>query len=201
MNMHSPTSLRERLRETTREVILDAAETAFAKDGLNRGRVEDVAAIAGVAVGTVYNHFADRGALVKVLLERRREESLSLVDRALADLGHAPFASRLEAVLTTMVAYFDTHRTFFSLLLEEEVQRDVSKRLSSTMALVARLETLVVAGVAERALRKEDAGLYPMLLAGMLRGVFVHALHTKTTAPLASTVKPMVRLFLEGAAP
>jgi AcrR family transcriptional regulator len=201
MNLDSPGTLRQRHRETTREVILDAAEAAFSKDGLSRARIEDVAATAGVAVGTIYNHFADRQALVGALLERRREEALSRVDGTLAELGHAPFAARLEAVLTTLMTHFDAHQMFYSLLLEEEVRRDASSRYSSLAAVVGRLEKLVAAGVAEGALREEDAELYPSLLAGMIRGLFSHALRARKGAALVGRVKPVVRLFMEGAAP
>jgi len=199
MNSNS-SSLRDRHRETTRELILEAAEAAFSKDGLSRTRIEDVAATAGIAVGTIYNHFADRGALVEALLERRKEEALSLVDGALAAQGRAPFAARLETVLTTLMAHFDAHRMFFALLLEDEAQRDKSKRTSSMPAMLGHLEELVAAGVAEGALRKEDVALYPALLAGMIRGLFSHALRAKTGTTLLGTVKPTVRLFMRGAA-
>ena len=182
-------------------VILDAAESAFAKDGLSRARIEDVAAVAGVAVGTVYNHFADREALVKMLLERRRTEALSMVDTELAKRCQAPFAARLEAVLSAMVDHFDAHRAFYSLLFEDEGQCGRSRRHPTLSGLVARLEKLVAAGVAEHALREDDAELYPQLVAGMFRGLLFHALRAKNSAPLGDVVKPMVRLFMEGAAP
>ena len=200
MNSNSSSSLRDRHRETTRELILEAAEAAFSKDGLSRTRIEDVAATAGIAVGTIYNHFADRGALVEALLERRKEEALSLVDGALAAQGRAPFAARLETVLTTLMTHFDAHRMFFALLLEGEAQRDKSKRNSSMPAMLRHLEELVAAGVAEGALRKEDVELYPVLLTGMIRGLFSHALRAKTSTSLLGTVKPTVRLFMQGAA-
>jgi AcrR family transcriptional regulator len=199
MNSNS-SNLRDRHRETTREVILEAAEAAFSKDGLSRTRIEDVAATAGVAVGTIYNHFADREALVRAIVERRREEAHSLMDDALVKAGQAPFAERLEALLTTMTSCFDAHRRFFTLLFEEEAQGNMPRR-GSMETVAKRLEKLLAAGVAEHALRKEDAELYPSLLAGMLRGLFTHAIHAKTSAPLVGMVKPMVRLFMEGAAP
>jgi len=197
----SSTSLRERHRETTREVILDASEATFFKEGLSQTRIEDVAATAGVAVGTIYNHFADRAALIGALLERRREEALRLVDGALADQARAPFAARLETVLTTLMTFFESHRVLFSLLLDEEVHSDKARRHSSMAALAGRFEKLVAAGVAEGALRKEDCELFPSLLAGMIRGLFSNALRAKASPALLGTVKPMVRLFLQGAAP
>src|SRR5919206_3781985 len=87
MNPHSshekPVRLRERLREATRDAILAAAEQAFAADG-PRARMESIAERAGIAVGTLYNHFEDRDALWKALGRSRREALLARVDAALA---------------------------------------------------------------------------------------------------------------------
>jgi AcrR family transcriptional regulator len=56
---HPPPRLRERLREEAARAILAAAEEVFATDGL-QARMERIAEQAGVAVGTLYNHFEDR---------------------------------------------------------------------------------------------------------------------------------------------
>ena len=64
----APPRLRHRLREETVSAILEAAEHEFASDGLHAARMERIAARAGVAVGTLYNHFDDREALVLALV-------------------------------------------------------------------------------------------------------------------------------------
>src|SRR2546422_7964168 len=69
-----PIPLRARLRETIRHSILDAAETVFSEHGTAHGRMEQIAARAGVSVGTLYNHFVDRRDLVEAL---RSEEHTS----------------------------------------------------------------------------------------------------------------------------
>lgn len=84
---------------------LDAAEAAFAKDGSSQTRIEDVAA----AVGTADNYFVDRGVPVGALFDRRRDGAFARGDGVSADLGHAPFVTRLEATLTAAAMYFDTH--------------------------------------------------------------------------------------------
>lgn len=46
--------------------VLDAARDCFAKDGID-AQIDDIAACAGVGVGTVYRHFATKEALVEGL--------------------------------------------------------------------------------------------------------------------------------------
>src|SRR5213075_2474646 len=76
--------LRDRLKEATSDAILTSAERVFAEQGLHTARMEDIAATAGVSVGTLYNYFADRGALFSALLELRRVEFIGRIDEALA---------------------------------------------------------------------------------------------------------------------
>lgn len=67
----SRVTLRTRIRTATREAILGAAAELLGRDSASQTRMEDIAARAGVAVGTVYNYFEDRTALVSALLETR----------------------------------------------------------------------------------------------------------------------------------
>src|SRR3954471_15366151 len=67
-------TLRGRIRETTVQAILSAAEEVFADDGFHAARMGAIAAKAGVSVGTLYNHFEDRDALLGGL---RSEEHTS----------------------------------------------------------------------------------------------------------------------------
>ena len=72
--------LRERLKGETQRAILEAAEEAFGQSGLNGARMDDIAARAGVSVGTLYNHFSDRDALLKALIVQRDVCGMSTED-------------------------------------------------------------------------------------------------------------------------
>jgi AcrR family transcriptional regulator len=74
--MNSPLTKRNEASQQRRQAILDAALDVFAADGFAAARLEDVAAKAGVAKGTIYLSFKDKedlfeqifiGALVPVL--------------------------------------------------------------------------------------------------------------------------------------
>jgi TetR/AcrR family transcriptional repressor of mexJK operon len=60
-----------------RQAILAAAFTVFARDGYRQASVDTVAATAGVAKHTIYNHFGDKQSLF-------REAVAALADDALA---------------------------------------------------------------------------------------------------------------------
>src|SRR5690242_14814240 len=57
-------SLRTRQAAATRALITEAAGAAFAANGYERARVEDIAAAAGVAYPTIYKTFANKRNLL-----------------------------------------------------------------------------------------------------------------------------------------
>jgi len=74
-----------------REKILKAAERLFAEKGYENASIRDIAGVAGVADGTIYNYFENKDALldalVRGLIERlgsRESEPLGLAE---ADAG------------------------------------------------------------------------------------------------------------------
>lgn len=68
--------------ERNRERILAAAAEAFAERGLDVS-LDDIAAAAGVGVGTVYRRFPDKDALIDALFEKKIDNARRLAGEAL----------------------------------------------------------------------------------------------------------------------
>ena len=68
--------------ERNRARILAAADEIFAERGLDVS-LDDIAAHAGVGVGTVYRRFPDKDALIEALFEEKIDRAVALADRAL----------------------------------------------------------------------------------------------------------------------
>jgi AcrR family transcriptional regulator len=64
--------------------LLDAAAAVLGKQGLD-APLEEVARRAGVSIGTLYNHFPDRAALVEAILPDQLSPLTALGEKALAD--------------------------------------------------------------------------------------------------------------------
>jgi AcrR family transcriptional regulator len=86
-----------------REAIIDAARALFLSKGYEATTIADVASAAGVAVGSVYRHVADKRELLDavraVTLQRFRET----VDAAA--LGDGPLAARVDAAIDAAFAF------------------------------------------------------------------------------------------------
>ena len=63
------------------ELLVAAAREVFAERGVDAS-LEEIARRAGVGVGTLYRHFANRDALVEAVFERRRGEFVAVAEAA-----------------------------------------------------------------------------------------------------------------------
>ncbi len=204
MNEDSPTvkqRLRDKIRGATASAILEAGEAVFAEQGLNSARMDDIAARAGVAVGTLYNYFADRTALIAALLDSRRDELIERLDGALASADALPFQAQLEAFVMAAFQHFMTHRPFLTILMEAEgAHLAAAKPRDSVRALFERCEAVVARGVQLGALR-DDARLdYASMLIGCLRAVFTRGrILGDPIDPSPENAAALVEFFLRGA--
>src|ERR1700749_79923 len=115
--------LRARIRETTVQAILAAAEEVFADAGLHAAHMGTIAAKAGVAVGTLYNHFEGREALLTGLLAARSAELVGRIDAPIHETAPRPLRVRLRAILDAFAAHCVEHRRFVHIVLQREVGR------------------------------------------------------------------------------
>ena len=73
----------------TTDALLAAADRVFADRALESVTVEEIAAEAGVAVGSIYNHFGSKAGLHAAVVERALDVDRAHMDRAYVD-GRSP---------------------------------------------------------------------------------------------------------------
>jgi AcrR family transcriptional regulator len=67
-----------RAAQFKRDSILDAAIAVFASKGFHASSMREVAAEAGVAPGSIYNHFESKAALLLAIFDRMAESAQAL---------------------------------------------------------------------------------------------------------------------------
>jgi len=195
-----PVRLRERLREETQAAILSAAEKVFAADGLERARMESIAARAGVAVGTLYNYFADREALVSALVDARRAALLVRLDGALAEGRTRPFEEALAGFLRAWFEHWEAHRGLLSLLFHAEgMARAARGRGAIVDEATRRAEDLLARGRSEGKVLPDEDGLQAALLVGLVWGALVRDVIRDGGPAAARRADRVLETFLRGA--
>jgi TetR/AcrR family fatty acid metabolism transcriptional regulator len=82
-------SRRERLKREREERILDAAAAVFAQKGFHKATIHEIAQLADVADGTIYNYFADKSDLLIGIMTRLAEVEQLTGELAQAMQGEA----------------------------------------------------------------------------------------------------------------
>ena len=196
----APPRLRHRLRDETVRAILEAAEHEFASDGLHAARMERIAARAGVAVGTLYNHFADREALVLALARLRREGLLARVDAALSSVASGPVEPQLRAYLGAVVEHARAHGRFLAALVQAGEGPARARPPAPLLdELTARVQTIIGRGVASGELRRDEADVFALGFVGMVRLVLTRAIERDAFPAFEREGEALLDLFLRPA--
>src|SRR5258708_5884364 len=95
--------------------IQEAALRVIARKGMSAATMQEIAAEAGVAKGTIYLYFRDRDELVEKTFDNAIKQLHARVDAAIA--LDAPFDQKLRAVIRAKLAFFSEDAEFFRLYL------------------------------------------------------------------------------------
>jgi AcrR family transcriptional regulator len=193
------------VRREISSCISNAAEEVFAAEGLHAAHVEHIARRAGVAVGTLYNYYKDRDAILAALLRIRRDALFAELDLAEKAAHGRPIRDQLLAFVTAKVHFMAAHRTFFRILFEGELSRmqaiyptATDQHAQSLRGFFARVDALVRRGVESGELDGGNTDLDGWLLGGMVRSLAVRDLReNKPCGP--KDVERLVDVFLAGA--
>jgi AcrR family transcriptional regulator len=201
------TPLRARIRETTAQTILEAAEEVFADEGFHAAHMGTIAAKAGVSVGTLYNHFADREAMLAGLLAARRLELIGKLDSAIRETAGQPLRARLRGILTGFLSHCAAHRKFVHIALQRELGRYQqtfpqawAKKTDTMREIYERIDREMKAGAEEGALRPEMADIGATFFIGMMRALVIRDV-AFGGGDMLDGIDRMLDLFFDGAGP
>jgi AcrR family transcriptional regulator len=186
--------MRETVRETVRVAILDAAEELIAKHGLHSAALVQIARRAGVAVGTLYNYFTDRDALIRGLFESRRATLRPRLLVAISAGCELAFEPRLRRFIRDVLEAFEAHRSFLKVAIENEHLKPSGS--TTPQDLLAGVRDIVAGGVREGAIAAGNAELLPFAITGTIKSIVVHRL--QTGGELAADGDAIVDILLAG---
>lgn len=149
-----PTQQRSRERV---ERILSAASELIARTGSDQVKMNEVAALAGISIGSLYQYFPEKSALIRTLAERYNAQSRRCIEDALAKV------SDLDGLLA---AYADLIDLYFAIVMAEPVMRDIWSGMQADKQLMSLqlAESRICGGFLAAAMRKvhpdlDDAAL------------------------------------------
>ncbi|WP_156807466.1 TetR/AcrR family transcriptional regulator [Effusibacillus pohliae] len=144
------------LRQDKTSLIFQAAIDIFSERGFDRATMDDIAARANVAKGTIYYHFKSKEDLFLFLVE----EGIDLLREAVHEQIRPDMTGKqkLEAAIRQQIEFFGEYRDFCIIMLREawgaeQRQKEFRKMLTEYTKL---LEGLIAQGIAEGSFIKTD---------------------------------------------
>lgn len=154
--------------QQTVEAIVKAAAQILARHGPEAATTNAIAARAGVSIGSLYQYFADREALITELVRRHVGEMQVVLSSALEGLGDRPLPAAIEQLVAAIVA---AHRV--APRLHQALHQSLTRsRLDAIDRFEGGLETMVARALAAREeLEIADPGLTATVLVRALGGL------------------------------
>lgn len=121
-------------------VILDAAIRVLDQEGLDAMTTTRVAEVAGVSVGTLYQYFANKGAIIEALQARELERADALLKRLLESSTAASDRELAQAVVAGLLGLYRAAPTLHRVLTVEGLRFSPPERV---LAFDARSVALV----------------------------------------------------------
>lgn len=147
----------DRARATV-DAILEATAKVLVARGYDRATTNRIAEVAGVSIGSLYQYFPNKQALVAALVDRHLDEMLEVIGRALAEVADVPLPEAARIVVDAMLEMHRLDPALHRVLVE---QVPAVGRMARIRRLDAQLEAMTLAFLERRAseLRREDLEL------------------------------------------
>ncbi|HEU4964898.1 MAG TPA: TetR/AcrR family transcriptional regulator [Bacilli bacterium] len=162
------------MRKNKTSLIFQAAIDVFSEKGFDKATMDDIAARANVAKGTIYYHFKSKEELFLFLVEEGVEMLREGVELKLQP--EMTPTEKMEVILREQIQFFGQYRDFCVILLREswgaeERQLEFRKMIRSYM--------LVLQGVIEEGIERDEfqAVNADYAAAGIFGMISIAALH------------------------
>lgn len=203
-------TLRKALQRHTRaayhEAILEAAAAVFGRVGFRDATMADIAAAAGVSVGTVYNYFANRSVMVRSLISREHERfraRMTQVERTEHPL------ERIRLVIDSSYRFVEERGALLAMaaeagLLKPHVESpEPSGQDQSAQQYLLMLYQLALREAAERGLIRDThpPDQLAVVLNGMVTAPVQEWLRAGCAQPPTFDTDLVVDLFMKGVCP
>lgn len=99
-------ALQERSRATV-DALVEATARVLVGEGFEKTSTNRIAEIAGVSVGSLYQYFPSKEALVAAVIERHQEEIMGIVRTTLCEIADMPIEQATRRLVTVAI---DAHR-------------------------------------------------------------------------------------------
>ena len=169
--MLTPETRKENSKQLKQKKIIEAASILFSRKSYHEVMMEEVAKLASIAKGTVYNYFSSKEELYFSIMKGRMEKlNLSLKKNI---SGHQSSVDSLRSFITNLYMFMMKHQNFFLMYRKESLSADYalcSDLIKLENDLNAILRKIIKSGTTEGIFRNIDEEFCVDLIFGSIYG-------------------------------
>ena len=105
--------------KVTVDAILDATARVLVKEGYDRASTNKIALAAGVSVGSLYQYFPSKEALVAALMDRHASEMFGVFEEKMTRLAEASLAHAAKEIVRAVVEAHSIDPRLHRVLIEQ----------------------------------------------------------------------------------
>lgn len=87
----------------TVNALLEAAARILIKEGFDKASTNRIAEVAGVSVGSLYQYFPSKEALVAAVIDRHKQQLMKIAHEALADVAALPVEQAVRKLVAVAI--------------------------------------------------------------------------------------------------
>ena len=130
--------------KATVEAILDATVRVLEREGSDAATTSRIAEVAGVSVGTLYQYYANRDAILDALQDREFERASTMMSRILARDAYATDRDVARAVVHGLLELHGAAPTLHRLLVVEGLRVTPTERVQAfDMRIIAVIRSFL----------------------------------------------------------
>jgi AcrR family transcriptional regulator len=191
-------------KDKKREEIFRSAMKVFAQKGVRDFKMIDIAEMAGVGKGTLYEYFSSKEQLVEGCFSILLEDFDVHMKSQLSDITHP--AEKMKQYIATSFDFFRQEKDRLDILFDlyasgipRSSDRPWFEGLSASYGQVKQyLASIVKEGVQQGVFRPVDANLVSAMLAALLDGILFHAAMGVATIESKALPDKLTDVFLKG---
>ncbi len=196
------TSLAERRRELLdsmmKEAVYEGAVAVLTEYGLNGTTMDRVAAAAGMAKGSIYNHFRSK----QEILEFVHSRAVAPMQEALEEIvtSRLGAAEKLASISRLWREYLSQHHAVFEFLINDHAAKRLLRDTEQTTRAsgIKQITTIIEQGIHEGAFRPIDARAVAEMFVSASIGMVEQEFAAGMSRPVDEVVDTLMRVFLHG---
>jgi AcrR family transcriptional regulator len=181
----------EKIRESSRTEILDAALELFAKNGFHATSISLIAEKAGISKGLMYNYFKSKDELLKNIIEG----GFQLLNNLMTEISLEPDPrTALEKIIRLSIGHIKGNITYWklymSLILQSAAQKDMER-----LMINFRNEATEVLSQIFRLMGERDPYLKAFALGTQLDGIGFNMVSASESFPIDELEEYLIKTY------